>query len=130
LSYDRAMPTRLGDGGAPIVQFDPQLEISPFTVFRWLREGGRPLLLVDARPAPAGRTFRDALPWPGEEWEPPEDRDVVLFDEDESLAAAQARRLQAAGFERVRALFGGLELYEFSLPPDVVGTDTYLVALP
>jgi len=124
------VPTRFGDGGAPIVEFDPQLELSPFTVFRWLREGTRPLLLVDARPTPVGRTLRGALPWPGEEWEPPEDRDVVLFDEDESLASAQARRLQQAGFERVRVLFGGLELYEFALPPEVVGTETFLVPLP
>ena len=109
------------------MQFDPRLEISPFTVFRWLREGTRPLLLVDVRPAPAGRTLREALPWPGESWEPPGDRDVVLFDDDESLAAPQARRLQEAGFERVRALFGGLELYEFSLPAEVVGEENFLV---
>ena len=40
--------------------------------------------------------------------------------------ATKARRLQAQGYPRVKALFGGLELYEFSLDPEVVGSETYL----
>jgi hypothetical protein len=51
----------------------------------------------------------------------------VLFDDDGSLAAEGARHMQAAGYPRVRALFGGLELWEFSLDPEVVGEETYLV---
>lgn len=38
-----------------------------------------------------------------------------------------ARHGQSAGWPRVEALFGGLELYEFSLDPEVVGQETYLV---
>jgi 3-mercaptopyruvate sulfurtransferase SseA len=52
---------------------------------------------------------------------------VVLFDEDGAAALESARRLQAAGHPRVRALFGGLALWDFSLDPQVVGEETYLV---
>ena len=34
--------------------------------------------------------------------------------------------LHGAGYERVKMLFGGLELYEFSLDPEVVGSETFL----
>ncbi len=53
---------------------------------------------------------------------------MVLFDDDGSAAVELAARLIEAGHSRVRALFGGLELYEFSLDPQVVGAETYLVA--
>ncbi len=119
------MPTRYRDDEAPVVEFDARLEISPFAVFRRLREGPAPLL-VDARGRPAGRTLRGALALPGEDWTPPPDRDVVLFDEAGEQAPGLAARLQAAGFPRVRALFGGLELYEFALSADVVGDETFL----
>ena len=36
------------------------------------------------------------------------------------------RRLQLAGCETVKMLFGGLELYQFSLDPQVVGDNTFL----
>lgn len=124
------MPTSFlddGDGDAtPVVQFDPQVEVSPFTVFRRLREG-RPPLLVDVRPAPGPLTLAGAIPYPGPEWSPPAGEDVVLFDDDGALAVDGARHMQAAGWPRVRALFGGLELWEFSLDPQVVGEETYLV---
>jgi hypothetical protein len=35
--------------------------------------------------------------------------------------------MQAAGYPRVKALFGGLDLYEFSLDPEVLGQDTFLL---
>ena len=38
-----------------------------------------------------------------------------------------AGRLQSRGYGRVKALFGGLDLYEFSLDPEVVGSETFLV---
>lgn len=121
------MPTRyLEDGATPVVQFDPQLEVSPFAVFRRLREGPAPLL-VDVRPEPGPLTLAGALPYPGPDWAPPADRDVVLFDDDGSIALEGARHMQAAGYPRVKALFGGLELWEFSLDPQVVGEETYLV---
>jgi hypothetical protein len=119
------MPTRFVDGETPLVQFDPQLEVSPFSVFRRLREG-RPPLLVDVRPEPGALTLRGAIPYPGPEWSPPADADVVLFDDDGALAVDGARHMQAAGYRQVKALFGGLELYEFSLDPEVVGEETYL----
>lgn len=120
------MPTRYLEGETPVVQFDVQLEVSPFAVFRRLREGDAPLL-VDVRPQPGALTLQGAVPYPGPEWSPPADRDVVLFDDDGASAVEGARHMQAAGWPRVKALFGGLELYEFALDPEVVGAETYLV---
>jgi hypothetical protein len=120
------VPTTYRDDGKPVVQFDPRLEISPFALFRRLREERAPLL-VDVRPEPGDRTLEGAISLPDESWRPPEETDVVLFDDDGTAAVAHAARLQQAGCERTRALFGGLELYEFSLDPEVVGQGTYLV---
>lgn len=120
------MPTTYRDDGKPVVQFDPRLEISPFALFRRLREDRAPLL-VDVRPQPGERTLEGAISLPDDSWQPPEETDVVLFDDDGTAAVAHTERLQQAGFERTRALFGGLELYEFSLDPEVVGQGTYLV---
>ena len=123
------MPTHYTPDKTPIVHFDVHLEVSPFALFRRLREGRAPVL-VDVRPRPVGRTLRGAIPLPGPEWEPPEDSDVVFFDEDGSQATELARSFQERGAERVRALFGGLELYAFALDPEVVGAETYLDPLP
>lgn len=120
------MPTRYLEDETPVVQFDVQLEVSPYAVFRRLRDGDPPLL-VDVRPRPGALTLRGAIPYPGPEWSPPADRDVVLFDDDGALAVEGARHMQAAGWPRVKALFGGLALYEFALDPEVVGAETYLV---
>jgi len=38
--------------------------------------------------------------------------------------------LQARGCARVRALFGGLDLYRFALDPEIVGAETFLRILP
>ncbi len=123
------MPLRIRDDDKPVVEFDPRLEISPFQLFRRLAEGRAPLL-VDVRGAErSGRTLAGAEPLAGDDWQPPAERDVVLFDDDGDAAVALAAQLQAAGHARVRALFGGLELYEFSLDPRVVGAETYLVAV-
>ena len=121
------MPTRLLDGGTPVVEFDPRCEVSPYALFRRLKEG-QALTLIDVRADPAGTSLRGAEPLtPG--WTPPDDREVVLFDEDGTRAVPLAREFQAAGHERVRALFGGLELYGFALDPEVVGAETFLVRL-
>jgi hypothetical protein len=129
------MPTRWLEDSTPIVQFDPQLEISPFALFRRLKDGEAPLLVDvrvepgrDPEPGIGHRTLQGAIPYPGPEWSPPKDRDVVLFDQDGSAAVDGARHMQAAGWPRVKALFGGLDLYEFSLDPQVVGEETFLVS--
>lgn len=122
------MPTFVRDDDKPVVSFDPLLEVSPFTVFRRLDEGP-PLVLVDVREQPEGKTLAGAIRYPGDEWEPPEEEQVVLFDQDGSEAEPVVRRLQAAGYENVKMLFGGLELYEFSLDPQVVGERTFLEEL-
>jgi hypothetical protein len=120
------LPTWRRDDDTPVVEFNPQIEVSPFTLFRLLRGGEAPLL-VDARSRPGPLTLRGALPLPGPDWQPPEDRDVVLFDDDGGGEALElVRRLRAAGRERVKVLFGGLDLYEFSLDPEVVGSETFL----
>ena len=123
------MPTRFLDDATPVVQFDPQLEISPFALFRRLKDGDPPLLplLIDVRPEPGRLSLAGAVPYPGPDWSPPADRDVVLFDDDGASAVDGARHMQAAGWPRVKALFGGLDLYEFSLDPEVVGEETFLL---
>lgn len=119
------MPTHLRPDEKPVVQFDPTLEISPFVLFRMLREHRAPLL-VDARSGPTEITLRGSEPYQGDDWVPDEGTQVVVFDHDGSAAEPVVRRLQAAGFETARMLFGGLELYEFSLDPQVVGEETFL----
>lgn len=120
------MPTRYLDDETPVVQFDPQHEVSPFLLFRLIKEGNPPLL-IDVRPEPGRLSIEGSVPYPGPEWSPPADRDVVLIDDDGSIAIDGARHMQASGYPRVKALFGGLELYEFSLDPEVVGQETYLI---
>jgi len=120
------MPTRFLDDSTPVVQFDPQLEVSPFVLFRRIKEGQAPLL-IDVRPEAGRLTLQGAVAYPGPDWSPPADADVVLLDDDGLLAIDGARHMQAAGWPRVKALFGGLDLYEFSLDPEVIGEETYLV---
>jgi hypothetical protein len=123
------MPThRLADD-TPVVEFDPRLEVSPFALYRRLASTGEKPLLVDVRQGLRTSTLRDAEALPEPPWTPPADRDTVLFDDDGNAAVALARDLQAAGHARVRALFGGLELYAFALDPEVVGAETFLVRL-
>lgn len=116
----------LPEGPLPHLDLDPEAEVTPFALFRDLREGRAPLL-VDVRPAGAtGTTFVDAVAWPGEAWAPPPDRDVVLFDDDGALARRRAHLLRSAGHRRVRSLFGGLALWDLALDPEVVGAERYL----
>lgn len=120
------MPTRHTTRGTPVVQFDPQLEVPPYTVYRRLKEGDPPLL-IDVRPTGGRLALMGARALPAPDWTPPREMDVVLVDDDGATAVEMARRLQAAGFPKVRALFGGLQLYEFSLDQQVVGTENYLI---
>lgn len=122
------MPLRFRSDDKPVVEFDPRLELSPFTLFRRLNEG-KPLTLVDVRSEPRGMTLQGARPLPSPHWVPPAGQDVLLFDDDGIEAVTAAQDLQARGHQAVRALFGGLQLYEFSLDPEVVGQQTFLVLL-
>ncbi len=123
------MPTVRLDDDTPVVQFDPLVEVSPFQLFRQLREGKAPPLF-DVRPQPSGFTLAGAERIDPERWEPPAGGDAVLFDDDGELAVPRVRRLREAGHVRVRALFGGLELWAFALDPEVVGAETFLRPLP
>jgi hypothetical protein len=107
------------------IRFDPEVEISPYALFRRFKEGRAPVL-IDMRAVPGQRSFLGAIPWLGPEWTPPEDSEVVLFDDDGADSIEISRGLQAAGFPWVRSLFGGLELYDFSLDPAVVGEERFL----
>jgi hypothetical protein len=122
------MPIYLRHDGKPVVELDPLLELSPFTLFRRLREERAPIL-VDVRSRPSGKTLRGSIRLPDPSWEPRREETVLLFDDDGSEAVHLARDLQARGFETVRALFGGLQLYEFSLDPEIVGQETYLISV-
>jgi hypothetical protein len=122
------MPTNYDEDAAPIVQFDARLEISPFLVFRRLREG-KPVTLVDVRKEPKGHTLEGSEPLTAE-FEPPPGHTTVLFDDDGTLAIDIAEAFQERGHAQVKALFGGLELWKFSLDPNVVGEHTYLVTVP
>lgn len=123
-----AMPTLFRDGDTPVVHFDPRLEVSPFTLFRRLREGRAPSL-IDVRGQPTGASLRGASRWPGPDWRPETDSEVLLFDDDGIEAVKLAQSLQQEGCEGVRALFGGLELYRFALDTEVVGHETFLVQI-
>ena len=124
------MPTYRSADNSPVVQFDPSLEVSPFALFRRLRAGSGPRL-VDLRAAPdcdGFPTLAGAEAAVGADWTPTDaDEEVVLFDDRGNHAAERARQLQAAGYQNVRALFGGLDLYEFSLDPEIVGSETFLI---
>ena len=119
------MPLHFRSDDKPVVEFDPRVELSPFTLFRRLREG-QDLLLVDVRSQPLEWTLVGAMPLSGPDWTPPEGRDVLLFDDDGTEAVPLVQTLQAQGHATIRALFGGLRLYEFSLDPEVVGEETFL----
>lgn len=121
------MPTYTRDDGKPIVQFDAGLEISPFDLLRRLRSD-RPPMLVDGRAEAGGtRSLAGALPYPGVGWVPEGKEDpVVVFDDSGSEALEMVLELRKRGYSGVRLLFGGLELYEFSLDPRVTGQETFL----
>jgi hypothetical protein len=121
------MPTHLRDDDIPVVHFDIRTELSPFLLFRHLRDD-RPVLLWDVRKETGGRTLKGATPYPGDDSPLPEDHLVVLFDDDGSLAVAAVERRQNQGDERCKALFGGLDLYAFALDPEVVGEETFLIS--
>ncbi|MDY7093861.1 MAG: hypothetical protein SX243_12890 [Acidobacteriota bacterium] len=125
-------PEPRADDPAPGIEFDPRRHLSPYRLFRWFREG-RPLTLLDLRPAPVTLTFAGAQPYRG-----PQDLPaiglatggpaIVLFDHDGARAAAALEELPAELRPTARMLFGGIELYEYCLDPAVVGGERYLRA--
>lgn len=126
------MPTFRGEDDAPVVQFDPSLEISPFTLFRRLKAGTAPRLVdvrsLAPRPSDSERSLAGAERPEDEDWAPSSKaEEVVLLDDHGNAAAQRARRLQEQGYSGVKALFGGLDLYEFSLDPEIVGSETFLL---
>lgn len=123
---DSDVPIYYRNDEKPVVTLDPLLEVSAFALFRRMRDGKHPQL-VDVRTDPSGMTLEGSTRIPGPDWEPDTDEEILLFDDDGTKAVELAKALQAKGFESVRALFGGLELYEFSLDPQVVGQETFLV---
>lgn len=119
------MPTERAADGTPIVQFDVALEVSPFDLLQRI-DSSAPPVLVDVREGDPELTLEGATRWQGAGWAPPADTDTVLFDDDGSRSVAIAAELRQQGHERVRALFGGIELYAFCLDPEIVGVDTHL----
>jgi hypothetical protein len=107
------------------IRFYPKLQITPFALFRALREGRAPAL-VDVRMIPGLLSFRGAIQFWDPEWDPPDEMEAVLFDDDGETAISLALELQKGGFPRMRALFGGLALYDFALDPAVVGEERFL----
>jgi hypothetical protein len=122
------MPTKYDEDAAPNVQFDARLVISPFLVFRRLREG-KPVTLIDVRKETKGHTLEGSEPLTAD-FEPPPDHTTVLFDDDGTLAIDIVDAFHERGHPQVKALFGGLELWKFSLDPHVVGEHTYLIEVP
>jgi len=107
------------------IHFNPRLEISPFALFRAFKDGRSPEL-VDVRLVRGPSSFLGAILFADPDWIVREETEVVLFDDDGEYAIAMTHVLQAAGFPRVRALFGGLTLYDFALDPAVVGEERFL----
>lgn len=126
----------------PPVGFDPRLEISPYTLYRRLAAGRPPRLYALA--TGGGPTLAGALPYlgprellapdtgPATAAEPDADPvTAVLFDRGGEAALAEVRRLRASGLPAafaVRALYGGLALYELCLDPQVVGGELFLTS--
>jgi hypothetical protein len=101
------------------------LHITPFELFRRLSEGETPTM-IDLRAD--GATLRGAT-------RRPELRDAgagitledgaILIDWSDAETTRLARLLRAAGRD-VRALYGGIELWDFALDPQVVGEERFL----
>lgn len=118
------MPVDHLPDGTPVVRFAEGLEVSPYELFRGLRDG-RTYLLLDVREEPGALSLAGARPFAGAGL--PEGVETVLFDDDGSRAFTLARELRGRGRLQVRALFGGLRLYDFALDPEVVGHERFLI---
>jgi hypothetical protein len=99
--------------------FEEGLHVSPYELFRRLANGERPPMvdlraigrsLVGATRGESGGAFA-----PG----------TILIDRD-GLAATEAARRDRAEGRDTRALYGGIELWDFALDPLVVGEQRFL----
>jgi hypothetical protein len=113
------------DDLAPGIDFDPRRHLSPYRLFRWLRER-RPLTLLDLRPPPVSITLAGARPFGNPQDLSAADNPIVLFDLDGASAAEALEGLPAELRSTARILFGGIELYEYCLDPQVVGEERFL----
>ena len=103
----------------PPPPFEVGLHVSPYQLFRRLTNGERPPM-VDLRAT--GRSLIGATRGePGSAFAP----GTILIDRDGLAATETARRARAAGTD-VRALYGGIELWDFALDPLVVGEQRFL----
>jgi len=104
--------------------FDPALDCDPYTLFRRLQEGTPPLLLALSATNPR---LTAAQPWNPDQ-PLPTATEIVLVDQDGTIARSLALRLRQAGHHHVHALFGGIALYDYCLDPRVVGDERFLQA--
>ncbi len=112
-----------------VAPFEPHVHVAPLDLFGRLRSGSPPLM-VDLRAAPSPTALRGTVSWTtasgnATSW-PFGNVEAILIDDDGSDATQAVRRLRAAGRPNVRALYGGLRLYAFTLHPAVVRDDRFL----
>jgi hypothetical protein len=104
------------------LEFDPGIDLDPYTLFHRLQEGTVPRLLALTSTTPS---LPGAVPWsPGDPL--PEAAELILIDQDGTAARPLALRLREEGHTHVRALFGGVEFYDYCLDPRVVGEERFL----
>lgn len=108
-----------------VPDFDPDLHIAPAALLHKLRAGAS-LQLLDMRTGAVETRLRGAEPLPeGKKWDvhwsPTPGVDAVLVDEDGTAATEAVRAWRRAGYGDVRAIYGGMRLYEYSLDAEVVG---------
>lgn len=102
------------------VEYDLDLQISPYAVYRRITDGEELALVHVCRESerPDGEcpaSLKAATRLPDGDWVPPSGVDVVVFDQDGEKALERVRALRAQGHERVWALFGGLDLWDLAL---------------
>jgi hypothetical protein len=104
---------------SPPPPFEEGLHVSPYELFRRLSNGEQPPM-VDLRAT--GTTLVGAIRGASTTAYSP---GTILIDEDGQAATEAARRARANGLE-VRALYGGMTLWDFALDPLVVGERRFL----
>ena len=129
-AINEGAPSGLAPGESPLssldaetLRFDPDLDVSPFELFRALRDGD-PLLLIDLG-EPGSPSLAGAMREPADLASLARGSNLVLFDRDGSRGRRRAGELRARGLQ-ARALYGGLDLYAFALDPLVVGDERFL----